>query len=182
MSGVWGYMFILTTPWHEAHLGSFKIQCLDPSSRHSSLATCTRTRYEFFRTPPMVRGPFSCRRPWARCTTTTHLSRASLELGSTLGFFLGVWWLPGCCACYSDGHRLRTCFGKFNINFEPRATLDLEPKTIHLEPLIILNDISLCSIYVLTIIDRLGRWHLEPPNIHNNSCDMKELPIISSRP
>ena len=58
---------------------------------------------------------------------------------------------------YSDGHRLRTCFGKFNINFEPRATLDLEPKTIHLEPLIILNDISLCSIYVLTIIDRLGR-------------------------
>ena len=58
---------------------------------------------------------------------------------------------------YSDGHRLRTCFGKFNINFQPRATLDLEPKTIHLEPVIILNDISLCSVHVLTIIDRLGR-------------------------
>ena len=54
----------------------------------------------------------------------------------------------GYVCIYSDGHRLRTCFGKFNINFEPRATLDLEPKTIHLEPLIILNDISLCSIYV----------------------------------
>ena len=110
------------------------------------------------------------RAPGAPHQGHSHLIQNHTGLGTHLGGSINEGYANSWMFyIYSDGHRLRTCFGKFNINFEPRATLDLEPKTIHLEPLIILNDISLCSIYVLTIIDRLGRWHLEPPNIHTIS-------------